>query len=661
MVLVVEGLGAPTSGQSLAARGPAPRLLTLSRAGAWMILAMMLVAMAPTVGRILSLGAWTVDSRQTYWSYRDGDSFPVHTALADRFRDLRTLPTTSPAQLQVTTLFQVRPERTGRLALIAPAAEGEILVFVNGVATRETPVATGRYLALPGARPRLWEISPNLLRPGLNRIDLILNGATGRSLRANLVLGPAAGLAPAFRAGGIATGRMRSAVMVLSLLACGLALAAALAGGAARPWVAVSAVAGAIGARTLAGEGLPGWPFGGHGPVVDQILLAMALVCLGCAAPGTGRTPSRAEGRVLAWGTVALLALALLAWFAAGPGSGVASTALLLLSTGFLAWAWRRRATGPGDGPAAMQPFTRLATGLAVFTVVAALAGASGQLWGLWTLGLDAAYGLGVVILLGGLAIVSAWTAARAAWRRFERRLDLGHTIRRQQAEIQATSAALEQEMRRSAILEERQRLARDMHDGIGGQLVSLLARVRTGRISLDQMEGELSGGLSELRLLVDSLDTVGESLADALAAFRARARTQADAAGLTLVWDQPEDIDIALLDPRWILNLYRLMQETVTNAARHSGGDTLCVRITRRGERDLTITVEDNGSGYDPEAIIPGRGLANMAIRADQLAARLTLGPATGPSGARVRIDLTVPQGRAATIGQSRGEITPS
>ena len=302
-----------------------------------------------------------------------------------------------------------------------------------------------------------------------------------------------------------------------------------------------------------------------------------------------------------------------------------------------------------------------MVVGLVGLTVLAGLGAATGLLWGAWTLGVEAVYGLGVGVLLTALAMRSAWIALPAAWRLLVERLDAGRIIRRQQAEIEAKSAALEQEMRRSAILEERQRLARDMHDGIGGQLVSLLARVRTRKISLDQMEEELVGGLSELRLLVDSLDAVGESLTEAMASFRSRIRPQTEAVGMMLTWTQPDDLDIEAHDPRWILNLYRLLQEAVTNAVRHSRGDRLTVRIERRGERGLSIGIEDNGAGFDPDVVARGKGLSNMSVRADQLGAALRWERPVSGVGTAVRIDVNAPAPSRWTPDQSRGEITPS
>ena len=71
--------------------------------------------------------------------------------------------------------------------------------------------------------------------------------------------------------------------------------------------------------------------------------------------------------------------------------------------------------------------------------------------------------------------------------------------------------------MQDQAILEERQRFTRDIHDGIGGQLVSLLLRARRGKLGKNEMIQEIQSGINDLRLIVDSMDHVGDDLSSAL------------------------------------------------------------------------------------------------------------------------------------------------
>ncbi|MFM6931350.1 MAG: sensor histidine kinase [Novosphingobium sp.] len=210
-----------------------------------------------------------------------------------------------------------------------------------------------------------------------------------------------------------------------------------------------------------------------------------------------------------------------------------------------------------------------------------------------------------------------------------------------QRAIISQQEAALEEQIKAKAIVEERQRFVRDMHDGVGGQLLSLLMRVRMGKIGLSDVEDEIERGITDLRLVADSLDNVGNDLEAALATFQTRARQQLDAAHMTLEWHQPDQLGAPGLDARHILSLYRLMQEAVTNAARHSGGTTVAVSLYRLEPGSLAIAITDNGKGLGKAPSGAGHGLANMAKRAEALGGSLSIGAGDGGSGTSVLITL--------------------
>jgi signal transduction histidine kinase len=292
--------------------------------------------------------------------------------------------------------------------------------------------------------------------------------------------------------------------------------------------------------------------------------------------------------------------------------------------------------------------------GLLALTAAAACAGASGLVWGLWAPALDMVYGLGVVALLVGMACVAAIRAVQGVVLWIRDRPRLSRIIQNQQLEIKTAALALRQQERRSAVLEERQRLSRDMHDGIGGQLSSLLARVRSRGISPEQIESELTSGLAELRLMVDSLDASYGPVADALSVLRSRVRTQTEAAGMALDWTQSEKLEGIVADPSWILNFNRMIQEAVTNAVRHSAGRCLGVAIVLTDDDRLEVIVRDDGVGFDRNEVRPGRGLANLAFRAAQMNGSIRF--ARGEGGRGTIIEAFV----AVARGQSDAEMMP-
>ena len=217
---------------------------------------------------------------------------------------------------------------------------------------------------------------------------------------------------------------------------------------------------------------------------------------------------------------------------------------------------------------------------------------------------------------------------------------------------IQQKSIALEHEFsarqlleRERMLVDERHRLATDLHDGAGSQLVSLLAAVRREGMSAQQMEQALLEAIADLRLVMDSIDSMGSDLAEALGQFRSRSEPRLRAAGLSSVWRTSTLRDGLKLSPRRTLNIFRALQEALVNVLKHAGATE--VQITARDAGSvLQISVRDNGVGLAPELMnaasqVPastpapnngrtgGRGLANLASRMKSLGGYATFSTA--------------------------------
>lgn len=562
------------------------RRLIAAAAGALSVLIALALALAMILPPVEDLRPAMIPAAATSWSTPGPDALPIRPQVGETAGRIDQLPWSRPT-LQITGLIPSRPG-PGPYILLLPAAAGEPSVFVNG-AEVPSALAGGRYLALSDFRPITAAIPEYYFRPGPNRVDVILDGARGRVLAAPMVLDSETEIAPAMARLTTWLRLSNTFAAPLTLLAALLALCAMISP-ASRSWyLALAAAAAAAGCRAALGGATLSEDWEAWRLAVNRLLLVSALLSLTCA-----------------WLNRPRLAL---------PVGGV---------MGLCAWA----AVG-------------VVSALIAVTIVGGLWPAFEPFLGLWFLRLEVTYGLGLALLSVTLAAAAAITIGRTLVRLAVTNLDLSRLVHRQRVEIEATAQALNHEMRRSAILEERQRLARDMHDGLGGSLTSLIARVRTRRIDIDQIESELRGGLADLRLVVDSLDAVGESLSSALAMFKLRIEPQAEAAGLTLTWDQPEDLGEQAEDPRWTLHLYRLLQEAVTNAARHSQGQRLSVTIRRVGARGLRIEVADDGIGFKPNSESAGKGLANMTFRAARLGAALRISPIADAPGTRLVLDI--------------------
>ena len=205
---------------------------------------------------------------------------------------------------------------------------------------------------------------------------------------------------------------------------------------------------------------------------------------------------------------------------------------------------------------------------------------------------------------------------------------------------IETKEDRLRTEIRVRAVLEERQRFTRDVHDGIGGHMQSLLMRMRMGKIPMEQVESEISRGIADLRLMVDSLDHVGNDLGAALSTFQTRAAKQMEAAGIDFTWRQDANLSDVQLPPQGILSLYRSMQEALTNCVRHSSATRVSIALgkTADGEQ-LRIEIEDNGGGMTQDMPAVGRGIRSMRERATLLGGVLTIGQPAAGSGTRIEI----------------------
>ncbi|WP_156318349.1 sensor histidine kinase [Porphyrobacter sp. AAP60] len=212
--------------------------------------------------------------------------------------------------------------------------------------------------------------------------------------------------------------------------------------------------------------------------------------------------------------------------------------------------------------------------------------------------------------------------------------------VKQQETIIMEQETALHLQISEKAVLQERQRFVRDIHDGIGGQLLSLLLRARSGMLEMTDVEYELQRGLADLRLVVDAMDQVGSDLEGALAVFNTRSRQQLETANISFEWNQAEELGPYSLGARQILSLYRIMQEAVSNSVRHSQADRLEVSVHPAHDiRALEITISDNGKGFDMTQNVVGKGLQNMRTRAAQLGAEIKWD--TGEHGTIVRLYL--------------------
>lgn len=201
------------------------------------------------------------------------------------------------------------------------------------------------------------------------------------------------------------------------------------------------------------------------------------------------------------------------------------------------------------------------------------------------------------------------------------------------------------------ALEQERERIMREMHDSVGSNLISALAIAEHGDAPSSTV-ATLKRSLTDLRIAVDSLEQVDGDITPLLASFRHRMEPELRAAGWRFDW-QVEDVPaLPWLDSANALHVLRILQEALSNALAHSGGNVIRFASSASncdGQAGIAITLSDNGCGlqsaHGNEAVArQGKGQANMLARAKALNARVTIASGDGADVSGVVVTLWLP-----------------
>lgn len=199
---------------------------------------------------------------------------------------------------------------------------------------------------------------------------------------------------------------------------------------------------------------------------------------------------------------------------------------------------------------------------------------------------------------------------------------------------------------------EERRRIAREIHDGVGHVLAAgsqslelaerlLPADPRRAAALLPEIKALLRQGLDEIRLLVLGLRPGGPTSGDAVAAVRQHLNALAARADVrTEIRSEEPALPLA---PASEFALRRILQEAFTNIVRHARAGCVTVILGRTGDM-ITCSVSDDGIGMPsgPEDARSGFGLQHMRERADELGGTLDIRSAAG-QGTTVRVTLPI------------------
>jgi signal transduction histidine kinase len=221
-------------------------------------------------------------------------------------------------------------------------------------------------------------------------------------------------------------------------------------------------------------------------------------------------------------------------------------------------------------------------------------------------------------------------------------------------AALRLEAALLFDEVRSLATTEERQRLAREIHDGVAQELVRVghgidnavaaLPDADAAAEELRILRAEVTRVITELRLSLFELRSEVDRYGGLTAAIADYARTVAASAGFRVHLSLDEST--ARLPAAIEAELLRIAQEAITNARKHAGAENLWVTCAV-DPPFAQVEISDDGSGIGDQRADGHYGLAIMAERAERIRGRLEITPRV-PSGTTVAVVLgTAPRGR--------------
>ena len=199
----------------------------------------------------------------------------------------------------------------------------------------------------------------------------------------------------------------------------------------------------------------------------------------------------------------------------------------------------------------------------------------------------------------------------------------LASRVQARELQLQTAFASIADLQQEEAVRGERERFMRDMHDGLGAQLITSLKMAQRGNLNPHQMREILQECLDELRFSIESLKPTADDLLTVLGSYRYRLEPRLKATGIELRWDM-DQIPEGVLSALTISQILRIVNEAVSNALKHT--DTVSLDILGKHLFDAySISVRDYGKGFDFNSSKDrGLGLGNLHQRASQIGAQL-------------------------------------
>lgn len=246
-------------------------------------------------------------------------------------------------------------------------------------------------------------------------------------------------------------------------------------------------------------------------------------------------------------------------------------------------------------------------------------------------------------------ADIYSWTAFLKTRRYRSRNRMLNAQVR-----AQNTMLKRQAELLQATEQQERLRLGRDLHDGLGQSLAAAklrlgLLRDRLGRDPTLQLDVArtlelVDGAIDEMHNTIHNLRPAALQTEGLRGSLDRLLQSVARSSGLMIERELP---DLPSLGEMTELNLYRIVQEALTNVIKHAEASGVQVSLHRRGQA-MTLTIVDDGLGFRPEEVESGVGLGSIRERVSLLGGRVSV---ESTPGRGTRLVVEVPLAEDSTV----------
>ena len=199
-----------------------------------------------------------------------------------------------------------------------------------------------------------------------------------------------------------------------------------------------------------------------------------------------------------------------------------------------------------------------------------------------------------------------------------------------------------------TAVAYERHRIAQDLHDGVGSQIVTILSSLDCQAPQQKAVALALEQCLVDLKMTVDAIDCANDNVLEALGRLRYRVQHSLDKLGISMGWKVEICDALEAVQGAQAHHVLRIAQESLANVMRHSHASIVEVVCRFEPETNLLVLeVRDNGQGlaHGADAKPAGKGLEGMRRRAKEVGGELQILSKTGGSTC---IKLTMPLTRS-------------